>query len=167
LLSFDQEYHQDTLAAKIQEESDKGVSSSFMFGAKHLGMGVVHGIGGLITMPLKGYAQGGFVGFIKGLGKGIIGVAVKPTVGVLQFVSSTTAGIRNIGTMIYTIFDCNEVLHCMTCLLTAPPATQLGSAILVEVHHLRPPRQIFSKFSFTDYNYQVTRQFVNLCQHCG
>lgn len=48
-----------------------------------------------MTQPLRGARQEGFVGFLKGLAKGIVGVVVKPITGVLDFASHTTEGLKN------------------------------------------------------------------------
>lgn len=39
------------------------------------------GISGLVTQPLEGAKKEGFVGLIKGFGKGIGGVVLKPNAG--------------------------------------------------------------------------------------
>jgi hypothetical protein len=39
------------------------------------------GISGLVTQPLEGAKKGGFGGFVKGFGKGIGGVVLKPSAG--------------------------------------------------------------------------------------
>ena len=92
LITMDEEFIKDTTA-----DHSVGVQSNLLHGAKSLGMGFVHGITGLITSPIRGATEEGLIGFIKGIGKGLIGIAAKPTAGVLQFVSSSSAGIRNIG----------------------------------------------------------------------
>lgn len=41
------------------------------------------------TEPVKGVQQEGFEGLVKGIGRGVVGVVVKPAVGVLDFASQT------------------------------------------------------------------------------
>lgn len=93
LFSMDDQYIQDTTKGYNAEH---GVTSNLLHGAKSLGMGFLLGLAGLITSPIKGASEEGLIGFLKGIGKGIIGIAAKPTHGVLQSVSSFTAGLRNI-----------------------------------------------------------------------
>lgn len=45
--------------------------------------------------PYRGWEEGGGVGLGVGLAKGILGVALKPAVGVFDAVSRATEGIRN------------------------------------------------------------------------
>mgnify|MGYP001307696022 CR=1 FL=1 len=52
-------------------------------GLKRLGKGTFEGITGIVTKPVKGARSGGVSGFFKGLGKGLIGLPVKPIVGVM------------------------------------------------------------------------------------
>lgn len=47
-------------------------------GWKELGLGFYDGISGLVTQPMRGAQKEGAAGFIKGIGKGIGGVALKP-----------------------------------------------------------------------------------------
>ena len=53
---------------------------------------------GLVTQPYKGAKREGAKGFVKGFAKGVIGVAVKPTVGVLDGASNITQGISGTAT---------------------------------------------------------------------
>lgn len=45
--------------------------------------------------PYRGWEEGGTIGFAKGIAQGLLGAALKPTVGVFDVVSRTTEGIRN------------------------------------------------------------------------
>lgn len=49
--------------------------------------------------PMKGVEKEGAAGFFKGLGKGVIGTVVKPTVGVIDLATQTTKGLRNTASM--------------------------------------------------------------------
>jgi vacuolar protein sorting-associated protein 13A/C len=46
-----------------------------------------------VKAPIQGAKEEGLAGFVKGVGRGIIGAAVKPTVGALDFATRTTQGI--------------------------------------------------------------------------
>ncbi|AET41679.1 membrane morphogenesis protein VPS13 Ecym_8410 [Eremothecium cymbalariae DBVPG len=57
------------------------------------------GITGVALDPYKGASKEGATGFLKGLGKGIIGLPTKTAIGVLDLASNVSEGIRNTTTM--------------------------------------------------------------------
>lgn len=59
------------------------------------------GIGGLARHPLEGAEKEGFGGFVKGVGKGVLGIATKPAIGAFDLASSVAEGVRNTT----TVFD--------------------------------------------------------------
>jgi vacuolar protein sorting-associated protein 13A/C len=59
------------------------------------------GIGGLARHPLEGAEKEGVAGFMKGLGKGVLGMATKPAIGAFDLASSVAEGVRNTT----TVFD--------------------------------------------------------------
>jgi hypothetical protein len=50
---------------------------------------------GIIRDPIHGALVQGPVGLIKGIGTGVIGVAARPSAGMLNFISRTTQGLAN------------------------------------------------------------------------
>jgi vacuolar protein sorting-associated protein 13A/C len=54
---------------------------------------------------MEGAEKGGAAGFAKGVGKGFVGLFTKPVVGLMDFVSASTEGIRNTT----TVFDSNDI----------------------------------------------------------
>ena len=50
---------------------------------------------GIVGQPFNGVMHEGAEGFFKGVGKGLIGVVVKPVVGVLDLFTNTSEGLRN------------------------------------------------------------------------
>ena len=64
----------------------------FRYGTKRLGVGIFQGVSGVFTQPVKGAQKEGVAGFVKGVGKGLVGIAVKPVIGVTDFISSATIG---------------------------------------------------------------------------
>ncbi len=66
---------------------------------------VASGFEGLALRPLEGAEQGGAGGFLKGVGKGLVGAITKPAVGVFDLASNVTEGMRNT-TM---VFDQNDI----------------------------------------------------------
>lgn len=59
----------------------------------------------LQSKPMEGAEKGGAAGFAKGVGKGFVGLFTKPAVGVMDFLSASTEGIRNTT----TVFDQAEL----------------------------------------------------------
>ncbi|KAK4997866.1 Vacuolar protein sorting-associated protein 13 [Elasticomyces elasticus] len=59
------------------------------------------GIGGLARHPLEGAEKEGAVGFVKGVGKGFLGLATKPAIGAFDLASNMAEGVRNTT----TVFD--------------------------------------------------------------
>uniref|UniRef100_A0A6B2LFT6 Intermembrane lipid transfer protein VPS13-like C-terminal domain-containing protein n=1 Tax=Arcella intermedia TaxID=1963864 RepID=A0A6B2LFT6_9EUKA len=64
-----------------------------------LGKGLLEGVSGVVTQPIKGAQEDGAVGFMKGLGIGIVGLALKPSIGAIDLVTKTTEGIANTSIM--------------------------------------------------------------------
>jgi vacuolar protein sorting-associated protein 13A/C len=71
------------------------IGEGFTHGARDLGLGVIHGITGIIAQPIKGAQQEGGIGFVKGIGKGVTGAFLKPVVGMVDTVTNITEGIKN------------------------------------------------------------------------
>ncbi|TDZ36628.1 Vacuolar protein sorting-associated protein 13 [Colletotrichum spinosum] len=74
-------------------------------GANSLFTSAASGVGGLVKKPLEGAEQEGALGFFKGIGKGVVGFATKPAIGVLDMASNVSEGIRNTT----TVFDGSEL----------------------------------------------------------
>lgn len=61
--------------------------------AKEFGFGMYDGITGLVTQPIRGAAKEGPAGFIKGVGKGIAGIALKPGAAIFGIPGYTMKGM--------------------------------------------------------------------------
>ena len=59
------------------------------------------GIGGLARQPLQGAEREGAAGFVKGVGKGLLGLATKPAIGAFDLASNMAEGVKNTT----TVFD--------------------------------------------------------------
>lgn len=70
-------------------------------GATSLASSLVDGVTGLGRKPLEGAEREGALGFLKGIGKGFVGLATKPAIGIFDLASNVTEGIRNTT----TVFD--------------------------------------------------------------
>ena len=62
---------------------------------------VFSAIAGLFLEPIRGGRERGFKGAMIGLGKGILGLVVKPVAGTLDLVTLTARGLANTPKTIY------------------------------------------------------------------
>jgi hypothetical protein len=93
MATFDKDYQAQRAANRQQKARHAG--DGILLGTRDFGKGLFQGITGVVTQPIKGAKEEGFVGALKGAGRGLVGVVVKPTVGVVDLVSRTTEGIAN------------------------------------------------------------------------
>lgn len=77
----------------------------FATGANSFLTSVASGFEGLALRPLEGAEQGGAGGFLRGMGKGLVGAITKPAVGVFDLASNFTEGVRNTT----QVFDQNAI----------------------------------------------------------
>src|SRR5207253_3245664 len=88
---LDREYQEKRHAAmRGGGKGRQGAVSGIKVGASEL----ADGLSGLIMDPVRGAREGGVKGFFTGVGKGLVGVVVKSTVGVVDMTSSALFGIR-------------------------------------------------------------------------
>lgn len=71
-------YNDDTVR---KQEKVTGLASGVVLAGKEFGFGLFDGITGLVTQPYKGAEKEGVQGLIKGFGKGIGGLMLKPAAG--------------------------------------------------------------------------------------
>jgi len=71
-----------------------GVSDGLRDGTEALARGVFNGLRGVVSKPLDGARSRGVRGFVTGVGKGLVGVAVQPVSGVLDLAAATAEGVR-------------------------------------------------------------------------
>ncbi|OCF42293.1 vacuolar protein sorting-associated protein vps13 [Kwoniella heveanensis CBS 569] len=70
-------------------------------GASAFADSVTSAFEGVASKPMEGAQKEGALGFTKGVGKGFVGLFTKPAVGVMDFLSASSEGIRNTT----TVFD--------------------------------------------------------------
>ncbi|KAL9001582.1 MAG: hypothetical protein Q9188_005448 [Gyalolechia gomerana] len=70
-----------------------GIRSGFKAAGKEFGYGMYDGVSGIFTQPIHGAKQEGFGGFIKGIGKGIGGLLLKPQAAVFSLPAYAMTGI--------------------------------------------------------------------------
>ncbi|EHA49927.1 hypothetical protein MCOR27_003005 [Pyricularia oryzae] len=84
-------YNDDSVRAP-ERVTDLG--SGLKVAGKEFGLGLYDGISGLITQPLKGAQKEGSVGAIKGFGKGIGGIVLKPAAAFWSIPAYTMQGVN-------------------------------------------------------------------------
>lgn len=72
--------YNDDLVRPVEKVTD--LSSGIKVAGKELGYGFFDGISGLVMQPLHGAEKDGAVGLVKGMGKGIGGLILKPAAGI-------------------------------------------------------------------------------------
>ncbi|KAF9478514.1 vacuolar protein sorting-associated protein 13 [Pholiota conissans] len=70
-------------------------------GGEALASSVTSAMEGVFMKPIEGAESEGALGFLKGVGKGLVGAVTKPVVGVFDLASNVSEGIRNTT----TVFD--------------------------------------------------------------
>ncbi|CAF3740023.1 unnamed protein product, partial [Rotaria sordida] len=92
-LTFDQDYQNARIARK--EVTGHSVSDVVLSG-KNVGKDVVHGVKGVVKKPVTGAKKRGTTGFVKGLGKGFLGLVARPASGVADFTSTSFDVIKRV-----------------------------------------------------------------------
>jgi len=69
------------------------VQSGLQAAGKSFGYGLWDGVSGLVTQPMKGAQEGGFMGGLVGFGKGLGGAVFKPAAGVFGIPGYAFKGI--------------------------------------------------------------------------
>ncbi|KAK4503548.1 hypothetical protein PRZ48_004463 [Zasmidium cellare] len=76
-----------------QSEKVSDFKSGIMAATKEFGLGFYDGITGLVTQPMKGAMKEGGAGFVKGIGKGIGGLVLKPGAAIFGIPGYTMKGV--------------------------------------------------------------------------
>ena len=92
-LTFDEKF-QHKRREGIKKRGRQTLGESFARGGRGLVMGFVDGVTGVATKPIEGAKEEGVGGFFKGVGKGVVGLAARPTGGLVDFVSGTFDSVK-------------------------------------------------------------------------
>jgi vacuolar protein sorting-associated protein 13A/C len=90
-LSMDKDYSRSRRADNMRKKTAIG---HLRYGGERLGKSLLEGIGGVCMQPWEGAKREGGIGFIKGVGKGFLGVVAKPVGGVLDLTTSALESVR-------------------------------------------------------------------------
>lgn len=80
--------------AALRDKDDFNVASGLGSGAQKLVAGFLDGVTGVVRAPIRGAERSGFEGFAKGVGKGVLGLLVKPIVGISDGFTDVMIGVR-------------------------------------------------------------------------
>ena len=78
-----------------RKSAAKDTSGHLASAVTSLGRGIVHGVTGVVTQPVKGMQERGIEGLVTGGMKGLVGFVAKPVAGVFDLFSETTAAVRH------------------------------------------------------------------------
>jgi len=98
--SMDKEF-QDSRRMSRARNRPKHALYGLTSGGNAFASSLASGIGGLARQPMQGAEREGAAGFVKGVGKGLLGLATKPAIGAFDLASSVAEGVRNTT----TVFD--------------------------------------------------------------
>ena len=106
LLTLDEEYasgRTEALAKQAAAAEDMNRAEKVGQGLRNAGSNVLggfkSGLGGLFSAPVKGAQQEGLKGFVKGVGKGVAGVVLKPVVGITEGVTAVVSSVSDASEM--------------------------------------------------------------------
>lgn len=94
LLSGDAAYIEDRNKNR-QQSTRGGLKSGFVGGGESVVSGFKSGVTGLFTKPFEEAQKDGALGFVRGVGMGVFGAAVKPVIGVTDGITHMAQGISN------------------------------------------------------------------------
>ncbi|XP_037798990.1 vacuolar protein sorting-associated protein 13A-like isoform X1 [Penaeus monodon] len=142
VLSFDDDYKKKRLQ-RLDMQSSLPVTMIHV--GKTFVMGVVHGVSGVVVKPimasgsrLPGAQQDGVEGFFRGLGRGIMGLITKPTLGVIDSVAMACDSIRRAVDLGYDIIVRSRVPRHVSPYVAMRPYNSheaAGMALLASLNH--------------------------------
>ena len=98
--SMDKEF-QDQRRISRSRNRPKHALYGITSGGNAFANSLASGIGGLARQPMQGAEKEGAAGFVKGVGKGLLGLATKPAIGAFDLASNMAEGVKNTT----TVFD--------------------------------------------------------------
>ena len=94
VLTLDRRYAQRRDTARSNQNEDLNFVEGVESGVAQLVRGVVEGFTGVVQAPIRGAEKNGFEGFAKGFGKGLLGLLVKPMIGLSDAATDVMVGVR-------------------------------------------------------------------------
>ena len=95
VLTLDRRYAQRRdIGENLRLQGDINVALGLGSGVQKLMLGFVEGVSGVVRAPMRGAEKRGFEGFAKGLGKGLLGLLVKPIIGISDGITDVMIGVK-------------------------------------------------------------------------
>lgn len=95
VLTLDRRYAQKRdRGDMLREHNDINVASGLGSGVQKLVNGFLDGVTGVVKAPIRGAEKRGFEGFAKGIGKGLLGLLVKPIIGISDGFTDVMIGVK-------------------------------------------------------------------------
>ena len=95
-LSADPEYIKNRASKRMASQASKGgLLEGLVDGSESVISGISSGVSGLFRKRIEDRAKGGLLGLMVRVGEGVVGVAVKPVLGVADGLTSVAQGISN------------------------------------------------------------------------
>ena len=97
VLTLDRKYAQRRDRVMKLKENDARAATilkGFESGMLKLIHGILEGVTGVVSKPIRGAERSGIEGFAKGVGKGLLGLLVKPVIGTTDLITDTLIGVK-------------------------------------------------------------------------
>ncbi|KAL7530672.1 hypothetical protein ACHAXR_006818, partial [Thalassiosira sp. AJA248-18] len=97
VLTLDRKYAQRRdrlMKLKANDAKTATILLGLESGIQKLVSGVMEGVTGVVSKPIRGAERSGFEGFAKGVGKGLLGLIVKPVIGTTDLLTDTLIGVK-------------------------------------------------------------------------
>jgi len=97
VLTLDRKYAQRrdrVMKLKASDAKTATILKGLESGMQKLVNGILEGVTGVVSKPIKGAERSGFEGFAKGLGKGLLGLITKPVIGATDLLTDTLIGVK-------------------------------------------------------------------------
>jgi len=95
VLTLDRRYAQKRDRGEmLREQDDINVASGLGSGVQKLVSGFLDGVTGVVQAPIRGAEKRGLEGFAKGIGKGLLGLLVKPIIGISDGFTDVMIGVK-------------------------------------------------------------------------
>ena len=95
VLTLDRRYAQKRDRGEmLRDQDDINVALGLGSGVQKLLNGFLDGVTGVVKKPLQGAEKKGLEGFAKGIGKGLLGLLVKPIIGISDGIADMMIGVK-------------------------------------------------------------------------
>ena len=94
VLTLDRRYAQRRDIARSSQNEHLNFVEGVESGVAQLVRGVIEGVTGVVKAPIRGAERSGLEGFAKGIGKGLLGLLVKPMIGLSDAATDVMIGVR-------------------------------------------------------------------------